>query len=114
MAVFASLFTLLFCLFQGGLSLPQTFLGWALCTVFALLVTCGAVALFQNASFAIGGEKTAILSTLEPITGFLVGVFVFSDPVGLGPVVGSVLVVVSGLLIPFFDLRRKKGEKNEP
>ena len=58
--------------------LPSTINGWLLCLLFANLVTTGAVVLFQQGAFIIGGEKASILSSVEPATSVIVGAIVFT------------------------------------
>lgn len=106
-AAASSVFTLLICLVTGQLALPTSLGGWGLCVLFALAVTTGAVVLFQQGAFLIGGERTTILSTLEPITGVLVGVLVFHEPLGPKIIVGSLLVISASVLIAVLDLRRQ-------
>ena len=76
-----------------------------MCLIFALLVTTGAVMLFQQATFLIGGERASILSTLEPTTSVIVGILVFHEAVSGRTVIGSVLVILASLLIAMFDMK---------
>lgn len=105
--VMSSIAALIICIGTNSLVLPSSLKGWGLCVLFSLLVTTGAVALFQHSAFLIGSERTSILSTLEPITGVLIGVIVFGEPLGPRTVIGSVLVVAASILIAVFDLRKK-------
>ena len=107
-AAMASVFTLITCLVSGNLALPTTAGCWALCFFFAMLVTTGAVVLFQQAAFIIGGERSSILSTLEPTTSVIVGILVFHEPVGLRTILGSALVIIASLLIAVFDIKAAK------
>ena len=107
-ALLASVFTFIMCIAGGNLALPATVGGWALCFIFAMLVTTGAVVLFQQASFIIGGERTSILSTLEPTTSVIVGILIFHEPLSLRTVLGSVLVILASLLIAVFDIKSQK------
>lgn len=104
-AAMASVFTLVACLASSNLALPQSLGCWALCLFFAMLVTTGAVVLFQQASFIIGGERSSILSTLEPTTSVIVGILIFHEPLSLRTVLGSVLVILASLLIAVFDIK---------
>lgn len=104
----ASVLTLIVCLVSGSFTLPGSAFGWIMCIIFALLVTTGAVMLFQQATFLIGGERTSILSTLEPTTSVIVGILVFHESAGLRTVAGSVLVILASLLIALFDMKSKK------
>ena len=109
-AAISSIFTLLACLLSGSLALPATLTGWGLCILFSLLVTTGAVILFQQSAFLIGSERTSILSTLEPITSIVIGAIVFREVIGPRVIAGSVLVVAASILIGVADLRRKKQQ----
>lgn len=106
----ASLLTLIVCIAAGQLILPSSLWCWLLCIVFAFLVTTGAVVLFQQAAFIIGGERSSILSTLEPTTGVIIGILVFHEPVGIRTVIGSVLVILASILIAVFDMKSKTAE----
>lgn len=98
------------CLVSGSLVLPASPLGWGLCVVFSLLVTVGAVVLFQQSTFLIGGERASILSTLEPITSLVFGVIVFKEPLGVRVLIGSVLVVAASILTALSDMKKGKKE----
>lgn len=94
------------CIATNSLTLPSSLLGWGLCVLFSLLVSTGAVAMFQKSAFLIGSERTSILSTLEPITGVVIGIIVFHDPFDLNTIIGSILVITASLLIALFDIKR--------
>lgn len=108
-ALSSSIITLVICLVTKGLSLPSTMLGWGLCVIFSLLVTTGAVVLFQQSTFIIGGEKASILSTLEPITSVIIGGIIFNEPLGFRVLFGTALVVSASILIVLFDKKTKKA-----
>ena len=95
------------CVATGNLALPQSLLGWGLCLLFALGVTCGAVMLFQQGTFLIGGERASILSTFEPITSLVVGVLFLSERIGTRDYIGAVLVIAASVLIAVFDMKKK-------
>ncbi len=108
-ACVCSVFTFAVCLVTGSFAFPETIQGWGLCVLFSLLVTTGAVFLFQQSAFFIGSERTSILSTLEPITSVIIGILVFAEPLGLRTMIGSALVVIASFLIALFDLKGKKA-----
>ena len=62
-----------------------------------------AVVLFQQGTFLVGGQSASILSTLEPITGVIVGMVAFQESVGSRTVVGSALVILASILITLSD-----------
>jgi len=107
-AALSALMTGIISVVTGEFTMPATLTGWGLCLLFALLMTLLAMSLFQQATLLIGGEKTSVLSTLEPITSVVVGVLVFQERVGLNTLLGSVLVVAASVLIALSDLRRAK------
>lgn len=108
-ALISSIFLLLTCLVTGSLALPATLFGWGMCILFSLAVTTGAVVLFQQSTFLIGGERTSILSTLEPITSIILGVIVFGEPFGFRVLTGTILVVAASALTALVDLKRTKA-----
>ncbi len=110
-ALISSVITLIMCAVSGTLSLPNTFNGWILCAVFAFMVTTLAVVFFQQSAFMIGGEKTSILSALEPATGVIVGAVVFKEHITPLVAVGSVLVVGASILIAVSDMKKSKENK---
>ena len=91
------------CMVSGQLTLPVTFTGWSISIVFSLMLSVGAVVLFQQGTRYIGGQRAAILSTLEPITSVLVGVLVFQEIINTRTVLGTVLVIIASILIAVFD-----------
>ena len=91
-----------------SLSFPATLRGWGLCVLFAIAVTAIAVVLFQESAFRIGSEKTSILSALEPTTSVIIGILVFSEPASVRSVIGTVLVILAGIIIAISDMKSKK------
>ncbi len=92
----------------GQFSLPQTPNGWLICVVFALLVTVGAVLLFQQSVFLIGSTKASILSALEPITSVILGIAILGDSVTETKIIGTVFVIAASVAIVLSDLKTKK------
>ena len=107
-ALWSSIITFVLCVSTNSLLLPQSFDGWLLCALFALLVTTGAVVLFQQGTFIIGGERSAILSTLEPITGVVVGIWLLGEKCKLNIILGSVLVLAASVIITISDIKKQK------
>ena len=91
--------------------MPHSALGWILCILFALVINVGAVVLFQNGAFLIGGQRASILSTLEPITSLIVGYIAFRERITILSFVGSVLIISASVLIAFMD--GKEADSNE-
>ena len=110
MVLVSSAILLAICLAGNMLTMPVSLKGWLCALVMAMVVNGGAMVLFQQGTCLIGGERASILSTFEPITGVVVGILAFSEPVGPGMLIGTVLVVMASVLIAVFDM--KKGEGN--
>ena len=108
-ALFASIMTFIACVTTNNLALPESMKGWGLCLLFAISVTVGAVVLFQQATFMIGGEKTSILSTLEPITSVVIGILILKEQTNPTVYIGSALVVTASLLIAVADMKKTKS-----
>ena len=106
-ALASSVMAFLACVVTGNLALPQSLKGWGLCLLFATGITVGAVLLFQQGTFRIGGERASILSTLEPITSVVVGVLLLGETIGLRDYIGAALVVAASVLIAVFDMKKK-------
>ena len=68
-----------------------------LCILLALVISVGAVVMFERAS---------ILSTVEPLTGVLMGMVVFHEKTTLAMCIGSVLVISACILITVFDKKQ--------
>jgi drug/metabolite transporter (DMT)-like permease len=105
-ALISSIIALLICLVTGSLALPTTAFGWGICVLFSLSVTTGAVVLFQQSTFLIGGEKVSILSTLEPITSVVIGGIVFHEVIGPRVIIGTILVITASILIVVFGKKK--------
>ena len=105
---------LLICIISGGLILPSTWRGWLFCLLLAIAVNIAAVVLFQKGTFLIGGQRAAILGTVEPLTGVVVGVLFLNEVITPLGWVGSLLVISASALLASFDAARaKKEEKKE-
>ncbi len=99
---------LVVCLATSKLTLPTNLAGWLLCILLALVINVGAVVLFQRGTFLIGGERASILSTVEPLTGVIVGYFAFGEPISFMTGIGSALVIFASILIALFDGKKSK------
>lgn len=108
--VISSIFLFAFCLITGTLTFPKNLTGWLLCILFANLITAGAVVLLQIGTFIIGGERSSILSTLEPITSIVLGVCFLEESITFTTGCGAALVVLASILIAVFDAKNPKKE----
>ena len=95
------------CILSGNLLLPHSLAGWAVTVLFAFSINVGAVVMFQLGTFIIGGQKSSVLSTFEPITGVIIGAAVFNEPVTAGTVMGTLLVIAAGIVIALSEKKVK-------
>ena len=109
----ASVILFLVCLLTKQLALPQTLSGWLPAIGFACIVNAGAVALFQRGTFLIGGSRASILSTFEPITGVFTGILIFKEAINPFTIIGTALVLLSGILIALFDMKKAKPSRSD-
>jgi len=109
MNLMAAVLMLVASAFNGGLHLPATARGWGLTVALSLMVSLVAVQLFQIGVRAIGPQRSAILSTFEPLTGVLAGVIFYREPFTGITAVGSVLVLAAVVLTTL----EKPSEKKE-
>lgn len=107
-AMVSSIVILTVCLLTGQLHLPTVPVTWAVSLLFSLALSVGAVVLFQQGTFLIGGQRAAILSTFEPITSLAVGILVFQEAFNLRLLAGTVLVISAAIVIAVLDMRSCK------
>ena len=97
---------LMVCLLSGSLILPATLTGWLMCILLAVTISVGAVVMFQQGTFLIGGERASVLSTVEPLTGVVIGLLIFHEKTTPGMLLGSALVIAACVMIAVFDKKR--------
>lgn len=103
-ALICSFIMLLIGLISKQLVFPTSFEGWIISVLFSLFMCVIAGVLFQKGTFLIGGQRAAILSTVEPITSILVGFLVFQEVMEMRTAIGAFLVILASILIAFFDM----------
>lgn len=113
MAATASVVLFFVCVVSGNFVLPRNLAAVGCCVLVAFLSTVGATVLFQKGTYLIGGARSSILSTFEPITSIIVGITIFKDPFSARTIVGSICVVAATFLIALFDLLRIRKEENK-
>lgn len=108
-----ALVMLLVCLVSGGLVLPVTLRGWVLSFLMALAVNVLAVSMFQRGTLLIGGQRAAILSTMEPLTSVFIGILVFQETPTVRTALGSALVLLASVLIVLLG-KKEAAPAQEP
>ena len=105
---FSAALMLIVCLVSGQLTLPASPAIWLLCFFFAVVVNGGAVVLFQQGTFLIGGQRASILSTAEPLTSIIAGALVLHETLSYRTGIGSLLVIAACILIAVSDMRNNR------
>ena len=108
MNLMASVLMLVCGAFNGGLKFPVSAKGWVFTVVLSLMVSLVAVQLFQIGVRAIGPQRSAILSTFEPLTGVLTGVMFYREPFTGITALGSALVLAAVVLTTLEKPQEKK------
>ena len=109
-ALFSTFIMSVACAFSGDINLPRTLTGWLLVTVFAVSVNVGAVALFHKGAFLIGGGRSAVIGSFEPVVSILAGIVVFNEKATFWTVAGSVSVIAASVLIALCDIKKLQSK----
>jgi drug/metabolite transporter (DMT)-like permease len=83
----------------GTLALNMTMNAWVLCAVNSLLCAVVAVTALQLGIQFSGAATASILSTLEPITGFVLGVLILGEEYSATKIIGVVCVVAAVIAV---------------
>lgn len=73
-------------------------LSWSFSAVISLIVTLGAMPLFQLGVRYEGAQEAGILSTLEPVTSVILGSLVLGEFIGPGQLMGGAMILLGVLL----------------
>lgn len=101
-SLYCSVLALIYALAGGSFVLLNTAAGWGLAFGFSFMLSVVACVLFQLGIALIGAQKTAILSTFEPITSVVLGVVFFHEAVGLKTGLGVLFILAAVLSITCF------------
>lgn len=89
-----SITTFIFGLAVHGLSFDLTGKAWSFAAVISLLVTLGAMPLFQIGVRYEGASTAGIMSTFEPITSVAMGVTFLGEIVGIAQILGIAMIMM--------------------
>jgi drug/metabolite transporter (DMT)-like permease len=99
LSVMLTLFFGVYGLLTGTLALDLTPGAWALCTVNSILCAVVAVTALQIGIQLAGATTASILSTLEPITSFALGVLLLGEGFSAVKIIGVVCVVIAVITV---------------
>ena len=102
-SLFNALVLLAVCAFTGDLHLNITYQGFLSTLMLALVSSFVGMVAFQTGLKIIRATTASILSTFEPITSLLVGVFLLAEVLAWHHILGSLLVILSVIAVSFFE-----------
>lgn len=89
----------IFGLYSHQLTLSLTPTAWFYAFLVSIFTSVGALSLLQIGISLIGATNAAMLSTIEPITGVLLGMLILGETMTLPKAVGCLLITISVFLI---------------
>lgn len=95
----------------GNLAVPSSPVSWFQLIVCSGLATVGGYFLMMFGIQRLGASTASFLSMLEPVVSVVFGTIWFSDPVTVGVVVGSALILTSVCFITLDSSRKEKRAK---
>ncbi|MBC8587537.1 DMT family transporter [Paratissierella segnis] len=103
LSLIGSVELLLISIVTNTLTFDLTPIAWVLTILLAVFTSAIGTILFQKGTILIGPQKSSLLSTFEPLTSVIVGVFVFKETLGASSVVGIILILISVVLLSIYD-----------
>lgn len=96
--LFAGIALFVFGMIFGGLGFSFGSRGWVTAILVSALSSLCAIPLFQAGVHTAGASRAGVLSTVEPITGFLCGSALLGESVTVYKLIGSALIVTGVIL----------------
>ena len=106
LSVFSAVEIMLFSIPQHLLLLTIPRKVWISYTGLGLVAMVIAASLFQLGIKKCGGVKSSMLSTIEPVTGVLIGALVFQEKITVKSAIGMILILLSVLFLTLADSKR--------
>lgn len=103
LSLFSAVLVFAFSLATGSFVLLATPGTWAMAIGFSFMLSVVACVLFQLGIALIGAQKSAVLSTFEPITSVVLGAVLFQESVGVKTAAGVIFILAAVMCITFFD-----------
>ncbi len=105
-SLFNALVLLAVCAFTGDLPLNITYQGFLSTLMLALVSSFVGMVAFQTGLKIIRATTASILSTFEPITSLLVGIFLLAETLAWHHLLGSLLIIISVVAVSFFEKKQ--------
>ena len=98
---------------KSGLFIPTTGVCWGNIIAIAIISTAIAISTFFAGLNLIGAVNASLLSTFEPVTTMLLAALMFSETIGAVQIAGTVLILISAIVIARNSSKEEKNQKNE-
>lgn len=102
LCLIASIMMLIFSIITKTFTINMKPIGWIMTLFLSLSVGLG-VNLFQIGIKTVGPQSTSILSTFEPITSVIIGVFLLNESFGIKTFFGIGLILLAVITISIFE-----------
>ena len=103
LSLFSAFEILLFSFPQHQLLLALPWQVWVSYTGLGLVAMVIAASLFQIGIMKCGGVKSSMLSTVEPVTGVVIGALIFQEKIAVKSTIGIILILLSVLFLTLAD-----------
>lgn len=87
---------------------------WFISLAFSLLCTVVALSLLQIGIKHVGASTAAILTTFEPITSIICGVFLLGESVTFIKVIACILIMTGVVILSLSKVPKTEGSENKP
>ena len=101
------------CMVKGGSVFPSSWWTWLFCALFAVVLSVGAVVLFQQGTMLAGGQRAAILSTFEPVVSIFAGILFLQESITVREILGSAIVISASVVIAAADLTGREPPSDD-
>ncbi len=113
LSLFSSAEVFLFSALTGRLLLNLTWRVWLPYAGLGLIAMVLAASLFQIGIMRCGAVKSSLLSTIEPVTGIVIGVLVFHEALAARSVAGIALILLAVCALVLPSAGRPAGDSSE-
>lgn len=88
-------------LLSGEFIPPRSLNGYIILFINAILVSVFALLMFKQATKYIGGERSSVMSTFEPVTSIVIGVLLFHERLTVSILIGMLVILLSVVVLSF-------------
>lgn len=113
LCLISSVIAFLYSLITGTFTMNIALQGWLLTILLSIMVSVGAVSLFQYGIKSVGPQNTAIFSTFEPITSVIIGIIAFKEVFDLRTLIGSVFILSAVVITASSERSKTKSSLQE-